>query len=65
VRVQVKEVSDFQNMNNWIAVCCILHNILNRLNDVWDDTDVELDKECDDVNTNVCDNNALGVRHRV
>jgi hypothetical protein len=37
IRIQVKEVTDFKRINEWILVCLVLHNILLRLNDSWDE----------------------------
>jgi hypothetical protein len=39
IRIQVKTVEDFNRINEWISVCLVLHNILNRFNDKWEEED--------------------------
>jgi hypothetical protein len=41
IRIQVKTATDFQRINEWITVCLILHNILLRFNDSWEEEDEE------------------------
>ena len=45
IRIQVKTAEDFQRINEWITVCLILHNILLRFNDTWDEEDEEEEVE--------------------
>jgi len=65
VRIQVKKVCDFEKVNKWIAVCCILHNILNQLNDMWDDVDEENEVSDEDVNNMRVNSTALDLRLKV
>jgi hypothetical protein len=44
VRILVTKISDFERMNEWICVCCVMHNMLNFMNDPWDDQDEELNE---------------------
>ena len=44
VRILVTKISDFERMNEWICVCCVMHNMLNYMNDPWDDQDEELNE---------------------
>jgi hypothetical protein len=37
IRIQVKKIEDFKSINNWICVCLVLHNILVRFNDSWEE----------------------------
>ncbi len=37
VRVQINSLKDIKRFNEWILVCLILHNILIRFNDDWDE----------------------------
>ena len=41
IRIQVKTAADFQRINEWITVCLVLHNILLRFNDSWEEEDAE------------------------
>jgi hypothetical protein len=41
LRILILTHDDFKTLNEWIMVCCILHNILNTLNDDWDEEDSE------------------------
>jgi DDE superfamily endonuclease len=38
LRLQLKNTSDLQQINEWIVVCIILHNFLLKCNDQWDNT---------------------------
>lgn len=41
IRVLILKVNDLKLVNDWILVCCILHNIMNALNDDWDEEEKE------------------------
>jgi len=36
LRLLIRNVDDFKAVNEWILVCCIIHNIMNVFNDEWD-----------------------------
>ncbi len=39
IRIQVKELDDLVRINEWILACLVLHNIVQSLNDEWDEVD--------------------------
>ena len=45
IRNQCHKLEDFTAVNEWILACIILHNLLIKLNDIWDDDE---DGEDDD-----------------
>ena len=49
IRTQIKEVKDFQIVNDHILVCLILHNLMIDFNDECDDAWIEEEDEEDDV----------------
>lgn len=36
LRIQIKEQKDLSQVNKWILVCCILHNLLMLWKDEWE-----------------------------
>ena len=49
IRTQIKEVKDFQIVNDHILVCSILHNLMIDFNDECDDAWIEEEDEENDV----------------
>ena len=45
LRIQVKTANDFRRINEWICVCLVLHNILLRLRDSWNEENHEDDAD--------------------
>ena len=43
IRTQINKSSDFANINKWVVVCLILHNMLICFNEIWVDEDIEDD----------------------
>ena len=39
LRIQVKQMKQFGDINRWIVVCIILHNLLLSYKDTWDEED--------------------------
>jgi len=52
VRILVCKLSDFKRMNEWITVCCVLHNILNYQKDCWDEEYTEENNTTDEESQN-------------
>lgn len=50
VRISVREKEDLLKFCNWVVACLVLHNMLLRYNDGWDEEFVE-----EDVNENALD----------
>jgi hypothetical protein len=51
IRIQIKTENDFADVNKWIIVCLIIHNMLISFNDDWiidDDSDDNSDDDLDD-----------------
>ena len=45
IPTQIKIRSDFKRVNDQVASCCVLHNLLKSLNDEWEVVDEELELE--------------------
>jgi len=63
IRTQVKKKEDFALLNKHVLVCLILHNILIRLKDEWDDEDDD-DDDDDDVEEEAARNVEQGLNAR-
>jgi hypothetical protein len=48
LRIQVNKLSDFKRVDQWIVCCILLHNVLNGMNDAWDEIDEEDNKATDE-----------------
>jgi hypothetical protein len=56
IRVQLNKEKDVKRVNEWILVCLILHNILVRFRDEWEEEDVEDVQEEELLAPNVTEN---------
>ena len=43
IPIQVTKLEDFERINKWIRVCCILHNLIRMLGDEDEDAEIEVD----------------------
>ena len=59
LRIQVKKEEDLQVVNHWVRCCCILHNMMLKLSDTWEDA-IEND---DDILLNDAHN--IGIPHAI
>ena len=52
IPTEIRNAGDFKRVNDHITSCCILHNLLKRLNDEWpfEEDDDENNNEDDDEN---------------
>ena len=48
IPIQVKELNDFERINNWIIACCILHNMITLESFDNFEADIDDDDEGDD-----------------
>lgn len=65
----IKEKKDFLKFNHWILACLVLHNMLLRYNDGWDEEYREDEEENNNDNADNAtlqhDASALDLRNRV
>jgi hypothetical protein len=65
IRTQIKCKDDFKKINEHVLCCIILHNLLIRFNDNWEDDDNDDDDDEDNSNGAIENEDGVGLRIRV
>jgi hypothetical protein len=67
LRIQIHKKEDTEKVNKWIVTCLVLHNMVVKFNDNWEDTSLEneTETETDEENEGSTEESGTELRERI
>lgn len=65
IRIQIHKKEDTEKVNKWIVAYLILHNMVTKFNDDWEDTSLENETETDEENERLVEESGAELRKKI